>query len=106
MCTSKLIHLASKAELARFKELILLQQAGEISDLKIKARYPLALFDRNGQPVAKSPVYECDFAYRENGVTVVEDVKSTGKKGDTQLFSFKARLFAAVYGFAVSVVRR
>jgi hypothetical protein len=57
----------SKAEARRGEELELLQKAGEISDLQYQIPFQLCL-----KPNIKMKV---DFAYKENGRVVYEDVK-------------------------------
>lgn len=89
------IEFQSKKEGKRYAELKLLQRAGEISDLELQKKYELIpaqyeivetgeyykLGERKGQPktkrvcVEQSIVYIADFVYRQNGQTVVEDVK-------------------------------
>jgi len=59
---------ASKREAQRAEELVLLERAGEITDLEYQPRYILCLMPRI--------TYTADFRYRdENGKEVVEDVK-------------------------------
>jgi hypothetical protein len=64
---------ASKREHKRAQELKLLQQAGEISDLKEQVPYEL-LPKQVGERSCK---YVADFVYKDltSGVTVVEDCK-------------------------------
>lgn len=59
------IRFASAKEAKRYGELLLLQKAGEISDLQMQVAYPLVITTR----------YIADFVYTENGRKVVEDVK-------------------------------
>lgn len=85
----------SVKEYKRFRELTLLERAGEIQDLRRQVEYELipAQYeeiptgeiykrgDRKGQPkmkrvcIEKSVSYVADFVYTENGQTVVEDTK-------------------------------
>lgn len=68
---------ASGAEAKRCDHLHLLQGRGEISGLQIEPRFT---FEINGAPVkmrnGQAARYTADFAYVENGVKVVEDVKA------------------------------
>jgi len=76
----------SGKEAKRYSELCLLEKAGAISDLEVQPAFRVAI---NGQLFTK---YTADFAYRENGKTVAEDVKSTGTAQDP---AYKLRVKAA-----------
>lgn len=73
---------ASKAEAARYAELVLLERAGHISELKVHPRFKNLIPRQPGEKTGIS--YSADFKYREGGKVVVEDVKSeaTAKRGD------------------------
>ncbi len=89
----------SKKEAKRYLELCALEQAGEITDLKIHPSYVLQepFEDREGEH-HRAITYEADFEYRENGMgpTVVEDVKSafTAKN---PVFRLKMKMFLKVW---------
>jgi hypothetical protein len=84
----------SLAESRRYGELKLLHQAGVIHKLRVHPRYTLLdAFECKGVKY-RAIVYEGDFEYVENGVTVCEDVK--GKV--TQTFALKKKLFIKRYG--------
>lgn len=82
----------SGAEARRYAELRLLQQAGAIHGLVIHPRYTLlpAFRDRDNR-YHRGIEYEADFAYVENGDSVVEDVKGPL----TDVFAIKHKLFLA-----------
>ncbi len=68
----------SKAEAARYRELLWLQRSGAISDLVLQPRFvlfPKAKHPREG--TLRAIVYIADFQYRSlpSGALVVEDVK-------------------------------
>ena len=87
----------SKAEGRRYRELLLLEKAGEITDLQIHPRYLLQEDFTDGEGVRIRPIhYTADFAYRERGRGVVEDVKSppTRKKAD---YVMRVKLFKKRY---------
>lgn len=121
----------SKAEARRARELLLMEKAGEIRDLKFHVRYPLKV---NGQLVC---TYVADFTYRtprktrdvvlmtspptygpeydswgwrtsaDGGQTwtptvTVEDVKSAPTR--TPVFKLKKKLMRAIYGLDVQEV--
>jgi hypothetical protein len=83
------IRFASKLEAKRYGELLLLERAGEIRDLKLQPSYKL---DVKGKPVCE---YRGDFAYLTNtGLPVTEDCKGM----ETAEFKVKAKLFRALFG--------
>ena len=73
----------SIAESKRYKELVLLQRAGEISNLELQPRFLLQDgFVKDGKRYRKIE-YVADFMYvdKENKKTVVEDVKRKRNRG-------------------------
>lgn len=83
------IRFDSLAESRRYCELRLLEQAGEITDLRVHPRYELLPKTASERAVH----YEGDFEYREGGLTVVEDVKGVA----TPVFRLKATMFRRRY---------
>jgi hypothetical protein len=70
------IRFASKREASRWFDLILLERAGEISNLRRQYRYPLQ--GPHGPlltPTGRQMHYVADFVYEENGKLVIEDAK-------------------------------
>jgi len=97
------IRFDSKREAARWRDLSLMQAAGEISDLKRQVRYPLR--GANGDLVSVSGrtlSYVADFTYfdRAAGRQVVEDIKGH----QTDVSKLKLAIMAA-QGLPVRVVR-
>lgn len=94
----------SKAEAARWQELLLLQRARKITDLQRQVRVPLLA--HGGGVIGH---YKPDFVYYEldeHGRTtrkVTEDVKG-GAATQTALFNWKARHFEAQYGYPITVI--
>ncbi|MBT9173895.1 MAG: hypothetical protein DDT21_02301 [Syntrophomonadaceae bacterium] len=70
------IRFDSKAEVKRYLELKLLEQTGEISQLRLQPVYKLfdKFTDKFGRKHRES-VYTGDFAYVENGQEICEDTK-------------------------------
>jgi hypothetical protein len=68
----------SKREARRYRELKILEQAGEITDLKCQVKFPLLPAQRlDGKLIERAVVYLADFVYIDKeGNKVVEDVKS------------------------------
>ncbi len=79
---------ASKKEAKRYGELVLLERAGEIVDLRLQPRYPLKVND------ILVGTYVGDFTYRDKDAWVTEDAKGM----QTPVFKLKAKLFEALYG--------
>jgi hypothetical protein len=85
---------ASKKEAARYKELLLLEKAGEISDIHTQVRFKL---DVNNEHICD---YVADFTYlkRDARWRTVEDCK--GFK--TPIYRIKKKLMKAVYGIEIT----
>jgi hypothetical protein len=73
----------SKKEAARWFELLILQQAGQILGLELKPRFKLTA----------GIIYIPDFCYIENSTNIAEDVKGCR----TAVFNLKKRLFEHCY---------
>jgi len=73
----------------RYQELILLERAGEITDLTIHPRFLLQEGFEDVNPI----YYEADFRYTEGDALVVEDVKGH----ETEGFRLKSKLFRFKY---------
>ena len=84
----------SKAEARRYHELLMLQKAGEITDLRLQTPWP---FTMGGDTVAH---YVSDFDYKRDGVLIVEDVKS--KPTMTRLYRLKRKMLRAQYGIIIT----
>lgn len=83
----------SIAESVRYKELKLLERAGEISELTLQPRFLLQeAFRKNGKSYRKIE-YIADFQYIEKGKTIVEDVKGI----QTDVFKLKHKIFEKLY---------
>ena len=83
----------SKAEAARYQQLLILKKAGRISKLRLQTRWPLLV---SGTEVA---VYVSDFDYLTcEGEHVVFDTKGVL----TPVFRLKAKMFRAQYGFDIT----
>ena len=78
------ITFASKREANRYCELVLLQKAEKIYNLKMQPRIPLMV---NGVKIGH---YVADFEYSVNGKTVIEDVKSPVTK--TPIYKLKMKI--------------
>lgn len=87
----------SKKEAARHSDLLLLERAGQISDLKLQPVYKIEI---NGRLICK---YIGDFEYIENGEKVVEDVKSPITRKNP-VYRIKNKLMRAVHGIKIREV--
>lgn len=83
----------SIAESRRYKELALLEKAGEIENLQLQPKFLLQeSFKKNGKTYRKID-YIADFMYEEKGKVIVEDVKGM----ETKEFKIKRKLFEYKY---------
>ena len=83
----------SIAESKRYKELALLEKAGQIKGLELQPKFLLQEgFKKNGKTYRKIE-YIADFMYIENGKVIIEDVK--GMK--TDVFKLKRKMFEYKY---------
>jgi hypothetical protein len=85
----------SMAERGRYCDLVLMQKAGEISDLRVHPKYELTIGG------VKIGTFTPDFRYQNaTGTLVIEDVKGTM----TQAASLRIRVFEACYGLTVTII--
>lgn len=120
------IEFDSKKEGNRYCELKLMQRAGEITDLELQKRYELipAQYEtvetgeyykvgaKKGQPktkqvcVEQSVVYIADFVYKENGQTVVEDIKGFRDTSSASYAKFvlKRKMMLWIHGIRIKEV--
>lgn len=83
----------SLLESKRYKQLALLEKAGEIKNLKLQVPFLLQEgFRKNGKTYRKIE-YIADFVYEEKGQVIVEDVKGI----KTEVFKIKQKLFEYKY---------
>lgn len=92
----------SKRECKRYQELLLMEQAGKISDLKTQVKYILIPSQRgaDGKVVEREVSYIADFVYTEDGKTVVEDSKGMR----TDKYIIKRKLMLYVHGIQIKEV--
>lgn len=90
------IRFDSRAEARRYRELKLLQRAGEIKDLELQPSFLLIERFKYRGKTYRDTRYIADFAYTEvkTGLQVVEDVKGV----ETEVFRLKKKLFLKRYG--------
>ena len=94
----------SKREALRWRELALLQRAGEITDLRRQVKFILvpAQVDENGKIAERAVSYVADFVYGDlrSGETVVEDAKGM----HTRDYIIKRKLMRYVHGIKIREV--
>ncbi len=94
----------SKKEARRYQALLLMQRAGEISDLELQPKFELVKGVKfSGDARAKPAVrYFADFAYTDTatGKRIVEDVKSPVTK-EKPSYKMKRHMMLAVHGIEV-----
>lgn len=86
----------SKREAARYQELRLLEQAGDIENLRLQIPYELIEKSKYGRSIK----YVADFVYSRNGLTVIEDAKGVR----TPVYRLKKRMMAEKYGIKIEEV--
>lgn len=109
----------SRKEANRWGELLLLQKAGEISDLRRQVKYQLLApqyeeverFGKKGQPLKPSRRllergvdYIADFVYKKDGEVVVEDIKGYKRSRAYDVFVIKRKLMLMIHGIKVQEV--
>ena len=90
----------SQLEYYRWCELVLLEKAKKITDLKRQVKFVLIDKSKYGREIS----YIADFTYLENGELVIEDTKSSATK--TRLYGLKKRLMAERYGILIKEIER
>lgn len=94
----------SKHEAMRWRELALLQRAGEIKDLQRQVKYILvpAQKDESGKIAERAVSYLADFVYCDarSGDVVVEDAKGM----HTREYIIKRKLMLYVHGIKIREV--
>ena len=102
----------SKKEHKRYSELLLLQQAGEIKNLRRQVKFVLIPTQREpniigprggvkkGRLLERECSYIADFVYGKNGKMVVEDTKGIR----TKEYVIKRKLMLRVYGIRIREV--
>lgn len=103
------IEFDSRKEARRYGELLLLEKAGAITDLKRQVEYVLIPAQREadrvgvrggikkGKTIELAVKYVADFVYEENGDTVVEDTKGFKTKD----YIIKRKLMLWVHGIRI-----
>ena len=89
----------SKKEYRRHQELLLLERAGAIKDLKRQVKFVLipSQRDAGGKLLEREVSYKADFAYTEGGNLVVEDTKGFR----TKEYIIKRKLMLWVHGIRI-----
>jgi hypothetical protein len=90
------IRFASKAEAKRYRDLKLLQHAGEIEDLQLQPRWPCVVND------IKVCTYVADFKYwcTLQGCEIIEDVKGM----PTPVYKLKKKLVEALHDITITEI--
>jgi len=99
----------SQREFARWKELKLLEKAGEIAELELQPKFWLTcggrpvLIRSKGYPKGRKSSFRADFRYYDKRTheRIVEDVKGY----DTYRSRFRRAVVEAEYGIEIKIVR-
>ena len=91
----------SKKELRRFIELQALEKSGMITGLRRQVKFELipAQKDDKGRSIERACNYIADFVYNQDGIMVVEDVKS--KATMTPAYIIKRKLMLYIHGIRI-----
>lgn len=89
----------SLKEARRYQELLLLEKAGAIQDLKLQEKFVLIPSQRgkDGKVIERECSYIADFCYKENGEYIVEDTKGFRTKD----YIIKRKLMLKIYGIRI-----
>jgi hypothetical protein len=91
----------SHKEARRYGELVLLERAGQISNLERQVRFELIPSQyRDGKCVERAAHYIADFVYMEDGKKVVEDTKGFRTKD----YILKRKLMLMVHNIRIKEV--
>lgn len=91
----------SRKEYVRYCELLLLQKAGDISDLQTQVKFELIPSQKEfGKVVERACTYVADFVYEYDGKKVVEDTKGFKTKD----YIIKRKLMLWVHGIRIKEV--
>lgn len=102
----------SKREYHRYRELLMLEKAGQITDLQMQVKYVLIPTQREpdtigkrggikkGKVIEKEVAYYADFVYRNGLETVVEDTKGVR----TKEYVIKRKLMLYIHGIRITEV--
>ena len=90
----------SRKEANRWSELLILEKAGVISDLKRQVKYEL-IPKQEGE---RAVYYVADFEYIESGKKVVEDVKGYKEGLAYRVFVIKRKLMLYIHGIKVKEI--
>lgn len=101
------IQFDSRKEANRYCELKLLERCGAITNLELQKEFMLIPAQRvDGKVVERAVKYKADFVYKENGKTVVEDVKGYRDPSSAGYAKFviKRKLLLYKYGIRIKEV--
>ena len=90
----------SEREAKRYKELTLLERAGEIGGLQLQVPFeiiPGVVDERTGRVLQKPTHYIADFTYYEHGNYIVEDAKGYR----TEVYRLKRKLMLWRHGIRI-----
>lgn len=90
----------SKKEEKRYQELLLMQKAGLITDLKRQVPYILVPAFNSNKKRYRNMRYIADFTYKQNGKEIVEDAKGYR----TEVYKIKKKLMAYIYQIEIKEV--
>ncbi len=91
----------SKAEAARYAQLKVEAEQGQITDLQLQVKFDLVpSARRNDGKLERAAAYIADFVYTRAGVQIVEDVKSSATAKEA-VYILKRKLMLHIHGITV-----
>ena len=100
------IRFASRREAKRYRDLKLLEACGFVTELELQPKFKLGpddapiLYKSDRCPNGRRAVYLADFRYRQDGQTIIEDVKGI----DTPLSRLKRAIVEAQYNVVIVLI--
>lgn len=98
---------ASKQEYDRYNDLLLMEKAGQITDLRVQVPFELIpAQERSDGTRERAVVYVADFVYQRDGKTVVEDSKGYRDPASAtyRVFVLKRKMMQFLKGIEVQEV--
>lgn len=102
-----LMHFDSKREARRYMDLWLMQQSGQITNLRTQVKYPLLpKQERKDGTKERAIDYVADFVYEKDGETVAEDSKGFRNTSSAtyKVFVMKRKMMLYFHGITVKEV--
>lgn len=95
----------SKKEAKRYMVLKDMQDRGEIDSLRIQVPFELIPSQKqNNKVVERACIYKADFVYKQDGETIVEDVKGYRRGTAFSVYVIKRKLMLWRFGIRIKEI--